>query len=217
MSSELISLIKRVAAGLINQRAHGRWGIVESVNPDGPLVRVMIQPDNVLSGWIPVLQQAAGAGATFLTVPEPGWQAFLNFDHGEHEHGVVVGFAHNDGAALPALPNAPGSGGTPSAGKIALAPGESAFLGPFGSAFRFNANGDIFMQPGSGTLKIDGHLTVNGNVTAQQNITAVQQITDLNGTGGGGTLSALRTAYDNHRHGDVVNGGGTTDVTTLPV
>lgn len=210
-------MMKEEAARVLNQMGRPHWGFVESVDPQGPRVRIRRQPENVLSGWLPVLQQAAGANMTTVTVPLPGWMAFVQPDFGEAEHGVVVGFAHNDGATLPALPNVPGSLGTPNTGTVPLAAGETAFVGAGGSMLRFASNGDIYWKAGSGTIKLDSHLTVNGNVTAQEDIKAVGNIIDLNGAGGGGTLNTLRQAYDAHKHGNVVNGGGTTDLSDHPV
>ena len=204
--------MKRVAAQVVNQRAQPFWGIVASVDPSIPAVRLMRQPENVLTGWLPILQQSAGNGVTIVSMPLPGQQAYAVPDMGEAEHGVVVGFAHNNSAPLPGMPNAPGSAGTPNTTKVALAAGETGIVGAGGSVIRLAANGDIYFKAGSGTMKFDSHLTVNGNVTAQQDIKAVGNIIDLNGTGGGGALATLRTAYDAHKHGNVVNGGGTTDL-----
>lgn len=163
--------IKRQAAAMDAQAGQPRWGIVQNVDPSRPAVRVLMQPEGVLSGWLPVVQPSAGPGVSSGVIPLAGWMAFVLPDLGDAEHGVVIGFAHNDGATLPKPPNAPGTGGTPSTTPAPLVAGEW-FITAFGSTVRLCANGDLLLVPGSGTVKIDGNLTVNGYVRAQGAIVA---------------------------------------------
>ena len=195
----LIETMKRVAAQVVNTRAQPRWGIVQSVDPSGPLVRVMLQPEGVLTGWLPVLQQSAGPGATFFTVPAPGWQALILPDMGEAEHGIVAAFSHSNASPLPATANAIGTGGTPNATTAPLVAGETVIRAASGSVIRLTAGGDVFMQPGSGVVKIDGSIVCNGDVSDRH-----------------GSLDRLRGHFNAHDHGNVQAGGSNTSAPLPP-
>ena len=170
MSRRLAALITRVAAAVVAKLGQPRWGFVASVDPNRPAVRLLLQPENVLSGWLPVLFGGGAAGASGGQVPVVGAMACLIPDLGDAEHGIVVGFAHNDGAQLPAMPNAPGAGGTPNGTAAPLASAEW-FAHAFGSTVRLCADGSVLIQPGGGTVHLDGNLTVNGFVQAAGEVT----------------------------------------------
>lgn len=173
MMDRLIAGVKRHAGAMDAQAGQPRWGIVQSVDATGGQVRVrvMMQPEGVLSGWLPVIYQSAGPAAFAGIIPTPGWQAFVLPDLGDAEHGVVMGFAHNDGGTLPQVPNSPGTGGVKNTTPSPYAAGAWVVVA-FGSVIRLSAAGDIFLQPGSGTVKIDGNLTVNGYIRADGDIFA---------------------------------------------
>ena len=67
-----------------------RFGTVSSVDAKSGLVRVLLQPENVLTGWLPVLSPWVGAGWGFWAPPQPGDQVLVLPQEGEMEHGVVV-------------------------------------------------------------------------------------------------------------------------------
>ena len=168
-----IAGMKRHAAALDGQTGQPRWGIVASVDATGGQVRVRVrtQPEDVLSGWLPVLYQSAGPGAFAGIIPVPGWVAFVQPDLGDAEHGVVTGFAHNDAGTLPPSPVVPGTGGVKNSASAPYAAGAWVLVAN-GSVIRLSAVGDIFLSPGSGIVKIDGNLTVNGYIRADGAITA---------------------------------------------
>lgn len=226
-----INAVKDYVARMIAQLPMSRWGTVLSVDPTRPAVKVLLQPEGIVTGWLPVKLPAAGSGWTMLAPIQGGAMAFVEPDCGSHDDRVVTGFAHNDGALPPSAANANGTGGTPSTATAPWTPDEFLLVHPGGSVFRLCANGDIYVRPASGACNIDGGLNVNGsvtvavnmsvtgtslltgNVTAGNNIVAVNNISDLNGVNG--TIGALRTAYNGHQHPDPQ--GGDTGTTTLPV
>ncbi|MDR3538812.1 MAG: phage baseplate assembly protein V [Acetobacteraceae bacterium] len=203
MSDRLIAAIKRHAAALDGTRGGFRWGIVQSVDPVNMRVRVMIQPEGVLSGWLPITQTGAGGGLTLVTVPQAGWQAAIVADNDEAEHGVVVGFAHNDASPMPSVANAIGGSAAPAQ------PGETILSGPNGAVLRINENGTIFI---AGDTFIEGNLTVSKDILGQQNVRAVQDITDQNQTHG--SVATLRSAYNTHEHPVTGVQAGSSTVTT---
>ena len=191
----VIEAIKRIAMEAALTQGQPRWGIVDGVDVARPAVRLKIQPEGTLTGWLPLTQQAAGAGASSFTVPKVGWQAAVMPDLGDAEHPIVMGFAHNDGAQIPPTPNAIGTGGTPSTTAAPLVEGETVIIGADGTVIRLGGAAGPYIKPGGGTLFVDGHVKANGDLIDQH-----------------GSLDRLRGNYDAHRHPDPQGGiSGLTD------
>lgn len=191
MSDRLIAAIKRHAAALDGGQGVFRWGMVQSVDPVTMRVRVMIQPEAILSGWLPIVQTGAGGGLTLVTVPQTGWQAAVVADNGEAEHGVVVGFSHSDSSPMPSVATSIGGSG------VTAKPGETILSGPSGAVLRICADGTVFI---SGNTNIEGTLTVSGDI--------------IDRNGAHGSLAGLRSAYDSHAHPVANIQPGSASVTT---
>ncbi len=195
-----LNALKIRARSMDAQVAQPRWGTVQSVNTTGSqmTVRVLFQPEGVLSGWLPVLQASASAAASSGGVPSPGDQAHVVPDLGYADHCIVDGFLHSDAAPLPAAAAANGTDGTQAATTAQRRPGEW-LVTAFGSVVRLCADGSLYLRPANGKLNVDGSIFANGDVSDRH-----------------GSLNRLRGNYDNHAHGNVVNGGGTTATTDMP-
>src|SRR5581483_1785282 len=89
---KLERFIRRIASEVISTKGSPFWGLVASVDPTRPAVRVQRMPDGELTGWLPVL----GTAQTGATIPVVGWQAYIVPDQDDAEHGVVCDFAHSD-------------------------------------------------------------------------------------------------------------------------
>ena len=74
MSEKLSNAIKSHAADLDQSLGQIKFGTVTSVNNQSGSARVLIQPGNVLSGWLPVLSQWVGNGWGMICPPTPGDQ-----------------------------------------------------------------------------------------------------------------------------------------------
>lgn len=134
-------------------------GIIQSVDPLRHLARVTVQPDNVLSGWLPLATPVIG----WQMLPAIGSQAVIVPRDGDKRNGVIVAYAYSNPNPPPQVPNAPGGGNVPLAGT------EQVLTGPGGSALRFCADGSVYVQ---GALKLAGNVSVTGNITATGSITA---------------------------------------------
>jgi phage baseplate assembly protein gpV len=207
----MINQIRRIVSEAMAQQPQNRWGVVESVDPARMAVRVLIQPEGVLSGWLPIQGAAASSGWTMLAVPSIGDMACVVPDAGE-ALGSVSGFAHNDGRLAPKAP----SGLT--GGNSSAVPGELLFIGKGGTTVRLCADGTLLIV---GDINVRGSITTTGSVHAQgnvlsdMNVQAALAVKDLNGASG--TLQQLRAAYDVHKHGGVQSGGSLTNTTDTPV
>jgi phage baseplate assembly protein gpV len=112
--------------------------VVSSADPARHAVRVRLQPEGVLSGWLPVLSPWVGAGWGVFCLPSPGDQVLVLAQEGEAEHGVVVGGCFSD-------PRPPPAG---SVGELVLRHGSGAEL----------------RLAGDGTVRVQGDLHVAGRV-----------------------------------------------------
>lgn len=194
MDQFLQGIMSRVQ-DMIDRVARPRWGIVASVDPVRMAVKVTLQPDGVLSGWLPIASNAAGAGWGVQSVPTVGDQAYIVPDMGSQNNGVVVGFAHSDAARAADVPASIGSGGVPNTTTAPRVAGEMVMTHKSGSTVRLCADGSIYMR---GDVNIEGNLRVNKDIFDQI-----------------GKLDGLRQHYNTHKHGGVQTGGGQTAVPTI--
>lgn len=81
-----------------------RFGTITSVDPAAGTARVQLQPEGVLSGWLPLLSPWVGAGWGLSCPPSPGDQVLVLPQEGDAEHGVVVGRAWSKQAPMPSTP-----------------------------------------------------------------------------------------------------------------
>lgn len=194
---QFFNAIRQQAAAQDGRFGVPRWGIVQSVDPSRPAAKVMLQPEGVLTGWLPILQPSAAGGWGVMSVPSLGAQALVQWDAGSSDSGVIVGFAHSDANRPAAVPNAPGTGGTRNTAPSPAIAGETILTHASGCYIRLLPSGDILL--GAGTVRIDGNLIVNGDVADKI-----------------GALNGLRQHYNTHRHTGVQPGGGQTATTTVP-
>jgi len=96
-----MNVMKAHAAALDRGQGQARFGVVASTDPARYAVRVRLQPEGVLSGWLPVLSPWIGAGWGVFCPPAPGDQVLVVAQEGEAEHGVVVGACFSDRRPAP--------------------------------------------------------------------------------------------------------------------
>lgn len=81
-----------------------RFGTVTSVDPEHGTARVQLQPEGVLTGWLPVLSPWVGAGWGISCPPSPGDQVLVVPQEGDAEHGLIVARGWSRAMAAPATP-----------------------------------------------------------------------------------------------------------------
>ena len=187
------AVIRRHIADALGSVGRPRWGTVSSVDPVRNAVKMVMHPDEVESGWLPVLQKGAGAGAADAVIPEPGWVGYTIPDLLDSSHPVVLGFIHTDATPLPTIPATAGSTpGTPNPTPVAAQAGERVIIGGGGISMRFGTNGVLYINAPGGIQTDGGQVLHNSNVVANGNIS------DLAGVHG--TLDLLRSDYNAHKH-----------------
>lgn len=99
-----LNAIKRHAAAQDAQGGQPRFGLVTSVDPAAGTARVALQPEGVLTGWLPFLSPWVGAGWGMSCPPLPGDQVLVLPQEGDAEHGVIMGRGWSASAPAPATP-----------------------------------------------------------------------------------------------------------------
>ena len=105
MMDAFLNMIKAQASALDQGTGQPRLGIVSSVDPSGYTARVMLQPEGVLSGWLPVLSSWIGAGWGLACPPSPGDQVLVLAQEGDAEHGIIAGRLWSATQPPPAAPS----------------------------------------------------------------------------------------------------------------
>ncbi len=138
--------VKARAGGLDGLAGVARFGLVSSFDPNAYAARVMMQPENVLSGWLPILSAWVGAGWGMAAPLTPGDQVLVIAQEGSSEQGVIVGAVWS---AADAPPGAPA--------------GEFWLCHQSGSFVKLLNNGTIFLT--AGTVNVTGNLVVSGDIS----------------------------------------------------
>jgi phage baseplate assembly protein gpV len=148
---DFLNVIKAHASALDEAQAQPRFGVVTSVDPNNATVRVQLQPEGVLTGWLPVLSPWTGAGWGMSCPPSVSDQVLVVAQEGDAEHGVVVGRAFSLSEACPAAP----------AGEFWLVHASGSFL-------KLRNDGTIYLNGPvtlTGTLVVTGDLRAGGDIT----------------------------------------------------
>jgi phage baseplate assembly protein gpV len=133
-----LNTIKSHAAALDGAHGQPRFALVTSVDPDRYAARVALQPEGVITGWLPIIAPWVGAGWGMSCPPAPGDQVLVVTQEGSAENGVIVGGSFSDSARPP---------GT-----------------PVGEIWLVHSSGTSLKLVSDGTVRIQGDLHVSGNV-----------------------------------------------------
>ena len=138
MINQLSNILKSHAAGLDQSAGQIKFGTVTSVNSGNATARVLIQPEGVLSGWLPVVSQWVGDGWGMACPPVPGDQVLLAPQEGDVEQGIIIGRTFSTKQMPPAAPG--------------------------GEFWLVHQSGSFFKLCNDGSVQISGDLHVAGDV-----------------------------------------------------
>jgi phage gp45-like len=142
MINRLSNVIKSHAACLDQAAGQVKFGVVTSVNTANATARVLIQPEGVLSGWLPVLSQWVGNGWGMVCPPTPGEQVLLVPQEGDVEQGIIIGRIFSEKQMPPVAPD--------------------------GEFWIVHKSGCFLKLCNDGTVHMSGDLHVDGDVYDQQ-------------------------------------------------
>ena len=142
MNNLLVNALKSHSANLDQATGQVKFGTVASVNNQTATARVKIQPEGILSGWLPILSQWVGNGWGMISPPAPGDQVVLVPQEGDIEQGIIIGRAFSVSQVAPAA--------------------------PCGEFWLVHKSGSFLKLCNDGTIQINGDLHVQGNVYDRQ-------------------------------------------------
>jgi phage baseplate assembly protein gpV len=186
----LFNTFKRGASEVVTSLGVPRFGTVTSTDPTRHAVKVQIQPEGVLTGWLPCGSASVGP-ATIVSPPTLGDQVVLVPLEGDAEHWAIIGRVFS---AASAPPVSPATGKPVQAGEVRI------FTA---GAWLHFAGGNVY---GAATAwNLTGNVAVTGAITATGDITA----------GFGGSDQVDLQQHDHEV--DNVEPGNATLTTTAPV
>jgi phage baseplate assembly protein gpV len=145
----LMAAQARSVVGQLSQFGAPRFGLVTSFNPQTYCAKVMIQPENTLTGWLPILSSWVGPGWGCVAPLPTGVQVLVLPDRNDAQQGVIAGVLYSD---VDTPPNN-------------AAAGEFLLLHKSGAVLTLKNNGSVDITA-PGDLNINGNVKVTGTITA---------------------------------------------------
>jgi phage baseplate assembly protein gpV len=206
MMDKMMNIVRREAQRVLSQFSMPRAGIVSAYDPNNYAAKVFIQPEGYESGWLPIRTPWSGNGWGLFCPPTPGDEVEIQYQEGGKLAPYIALRAFGDQSRPLKVPS-----------------GEFWLVDKLGNSFKFTGgkvqiNGNTEIDVTTPTLNITATtavnvttptMTLNGNLVVSGTINATEDITDFY-TSTGSSMAHFRTIYDEHTHGDVQNGGGTT-------
>ncbi len=183
--------IRRDTAAMVGSVAQPRFATVESVDASTHSVRLTLQPEGVLTGWVPDASAFATGGGYGMVFPlSVGDQVKVVHANGDADNPVIVGrlFSTVD---MPPVSQATGK------------PVQSGEFGVFtDGAWLHMSGGVIYAQATklvfTGDVDVTGNMTITGTLTVSGIIKSLTDVLAM-------AISLLR-----HLHGGVKSGGNLT-------
>jgi phage baseplate assembly protein V len=230
MMRQMLNLVRVQAQQALPQQATVRLGMVESYDPQHYRAKVRLQPEEVLTGWLPIVSPWVGNGWGFFAPPSIGDVVEVLSQEGVLEAGFVGQRFYNEIDQPLTVPE-----------------GECWLVHRCGSCVKFHNDGSVEIQSaqmlratvnGEAQLTVKGKLqstatqwqhtgalNVTGDVTIEGHLQVTEAITGQGGLGisGGqgaqvqgrlwvtqGDISAEGVSLTQHTHGGVEPGNSNT-------
>jgi len=212
-----------------------RNGQITNYDPDNYAVKVQLQPDGMLTGWLPLTSPWIGNQWGLFAAPSVGDMVAVEFIDGNLEAGFATMRFFNDEDR-----------------PLSVESGEFWLVHKSGSFLKFHNDGTVELTTHSdltatvggkltanvtgdtdatisGKLTAavtgDADITTNGNLNVTASAATINANTQVNGNlvvsgsiedqnGAKGTVQHIRDIYDTHTHPGVQTGGGATAPTT---
>ncbi len=155
-----LDVMRREAERILSVKTFPRFGVIQNYDPNNYRAKVMIQPENILSGWLPISSEYVGAGFGLFIGPAIGDTVLCQFVDGDFGMGVIG----SGKIFLPTMPPVP----CPS-GQVMLIHSSGTFI-------KLMNAGDLDMNvAGNLDLSVTGNL--NATVTGNATITSTNPVT----------------------------------------
>lgn len=141
----LLSQMRMQAHIAMNSRATTQIGIVNGYDPNTYTARVLLQPNNTLTGWLPILSPWVGNGFGLFVPPNIGDVVEIEFQEGSFAVGMIcMRRFNNDARPLPV---------------------------PSGEAWLFHESGSYIKLTNDGKIEINGNTEITLTADGDVNIT----------------------------------------------
>lgn len=157
MMDRLINTLLMHTDAAANMRGTLRRGTVSSFDPTRMAVKCLLQPDEIETGWCPVLAQWVGNGWGIVSPPSEGEQVALMPEEGDSNNLVVIGRYFSNVAQPPQA-----------------TPGDLWLIHQSGCFIKLLAGGDIASK---GAWSHDGTFDATGEITAKSGTAASVTVT----------------------------------------
>lgn len=138
---QLLNALKSYSETQDGLVAQPRFAKVTSVDPKMGTVRVQLQPEGVLTGWLPVSSAWVGNGWGLSCPPNLGDQVLVVPQEGDAENGIVIGRVWSQDVVVPET--------------------------PVGELWLTHKSGSSIKLTNDGTVTVKGDLHVAGNIFDQ--------------------------------------------------
>lgn len=138
MTERLSNAIRVHSASLDLGNGQSKLAIIASVDATTSMARVLLQPEGVLSGWLPMLSPWIGNGWGMVCLPQPGDQVFIAPQDGDIEQGIIVGGCYSRQQRPP--------------------------IAPAGEFWLVHQSGSYIKLSSDGAIHIGGDLRVTGDI-----------------------------------------------------
>lgn len=203
MMSPLLNAVRLQVQRALAEIVVSRQGVVTSYDPDNYAAKVTIQPDGVISGWLPVAAQWIGNGWGMYAPPSVGDLVEVHFVDASLDVGTVQCRIFNDDERPLSVPSGEfwlvhaktASVKLTNDGKLTVDDGH-------GASIQLDGTGKIVSAASqwthTGLVEFKSAVHFDDNVQVDQTLTANTDV-----IGGGKSLK-------NHVHGGVQSGGSNT-------
>ncbi|WP_143461665.1 phage baseplate assembly protein V [Leptospirillum ferriphilum] len=145
MSMDLVShldVMRREAERILAGKTFPRFGVIKNYDPNTYRAKVQVEPEGILTGWLPISSEYVGNGFGIFVGPAPGDTVVCQFIDGDFGMGVIG----SGKIFLPTMPPVP----CPS--------GQVMLIHQSGTYFKLLTAGDL-----------DGYVAGNLNLTVEGN------------------------------------------------
>ena len=147
-----LDVMRREAERILSVKTFPRFGVIQNYDPNNYRAKVMIQPENILSNWLPISSEYVGNGFGLFVAPAIGDTVLCQFVDGDFGMGVIG----SGKIFLPTMPPVP------------CPPGQVMLVHSSGTYIKLLPSGDLDVSvAGNLNLSVTGNLAanVNGNAT----------------------------------------------------
>jgi len=186
----------QIFRALADARAPMRYGEVSSYDPKTFCAKVIIQPEGIETGWLPILTLGNGAGwGIYFGLLPPAQVAVMHFE-GDRDNGLVLGTTPNSTDDMP--PQVPG-----------------------GEQWQVHKSGSLLKFTNDGNVAVTSHQDMNFSSGRDITMTAARSVTLQDGNSNslvmkssGSELTLNSHTLTQHVHPGVQTGSGNTQKPT---